>query len=165
MGEKIAEEQKTIIVAIDEGEESMYALSWCLKNVMPRNSQSTLVLLHARRHVAAHPNGSSDTFSHDAITSLEKRDEDMARWVVEKAEKLCQQYDVKVDPRVEDGNPKDVICEMVEKLKADLLVMGSHGYGPLTRSILGSVSTHCVQNANCAVLVVKTPKSSASGGK
>ncbi|GAB4835746.1 hypothetical protein Ancab_000656 [Ancistrocladus abbreviatus] len=165
MGEVVAEEQRTIMVAVDEGEESMYALSWCLKNIMPREPQSTLILLHARRLTIVYPNIPSDTFSHDAISSLERRDKDMARWVIEKAEKLCQQYDVKVESRIEDGDPRDVICDMADKLKAHLLVMGSHGYGPLTRSILGSVSNHCVQNANCPVLVVKKPKSSASGGK
>lgn len=40
---------------------------------------------------------------------------------------------VKVEGRVEEGDPGDVICEMVKVLKADLLVTGSHGYGQLTR--------------------------------
>lgn len=40
---------------------------------------------------------------------------------------------VKAEAKVEEGDPGDVICEMVKVLKADLLVMGSHGYGQLTR--------------------------------
>lgn len=40
---------------------------------------------------------------------------------------------VKVEARVECGDPRDVICQMVEKLGADVLVMGSHGYGWIKR--------------------------------
>uniref|UniRef100_A0A2P2NSF4 UspA domain-containing protein n=1 Tax=Rhizophora mucronata TaxID=61149 RepID=A0A2P2NSF4_RHIMU len=47
---------------------------------------------------------------------------------------------------------------MVEKLCVDLLVMGSHGYGPIRRTFLGSVSNHCAQHVKCPVLIVKRPK-------
>lgn len=40
---------------------------------------------------------------------------------------------VKVETRVECGDARDVICELVEKLSADMLVMGSHGYGLIKR--------------------------------
>ncbi|KAK4402136.1 hypothetical protein Sango_0954300 [Sesamum angolense] len=41
---------RKILVAVDEGEESAYALSWCLKNLMVThpNSKDTLVLLYAK---------------------------------------------------------------------------------------------------------------------
>jgi nucleotide-binding universal stress UspA family protein len=44
----------------------------------------------------------------------------------------------------------------VDKLGADVLVMGSHGYGLFKRALLGSVSDYCVRNANCPVLIVKS---------
>lgn len=31
------------------------------------------------------------------------------------------------------GEAKDVICSIVDKLKADTLIMGSHGYGFIKR--------------------------------
>ncbi|GMH13129.1 hypothetical protein Nepgr_014970 [Nepenthes gracilis] len=163
----MAVEERRIVVAVDESEESMHALSWFLKNVLSRNSQSTLTILHARRPVAVYPgvDKTSSLFSHDVFSSLERRDTEMATWVLEKATKMCSPYDVKVETRVEEGDPREVICEMVNSLKADLLVMGSRGYGVLARSIMGSVSNHCVQNANCPVLVVKMPKSSPVGSK
>lgn len=34
------------------------------------------------------------------------------------------------------GEPRDAICRAVEEEKADLLVMGSHGYGVLTRYVI-----------------------------
>lgn len=40
--------QRKILVAVDESEESMYALSWCLKNVVSKNYKDTIVLLYAK---------------------------------------------------------------------------------------------------------------------
>lgn len=42
-------------------------------------------------------------------------------------------HQVKVETRIESGDPRDVICQMAEKLGADVLVMGSHGYGLIKR--------------------------------
>lgn len=43
-----AEKERKILVAVDEGEESCYALTWCLANVVNQNSKDTLILLYAR---------------------------------------------------------------------------------------------------------------------
>lgn len=34
---------------------------------------------------------------------------------------------------METGDPRDVLCEVVEKMRADMLVMGNHGYGLIKR--------------------------------
>lgn len=53
------------------------------------------------------------------------------------------------------GYPATMILEEAEKEGIDLVVMGSHGYGPITGSILGSVSQRVLQRAGCPVLIVK----------
>ena len=40
---------------------------------------------------------------------------------------------VKAKTEVVVGDPKEKICEVVDKLHADLLVMGSRGFGPIKR--------------------------------
>jgi len=40
---------------------------------------------------------------------------------------------IKVETRIENGDPREVICDMAQKLGADVLVMGSHGYGLIKR--------------------------------
>ncbi|KAK4843896.1 hypothetical protein QYF36_014046 [Acer negundo] len=164
-----AAKERRIIVAVDEGEESMYALTWCLKNVISQNSNDTLILLYAKPPRAVYPtlDGTGYLFSSDIMASMEKYISDMANGVIEKAKKLCREQsgDVKVEARVGDGDPRDVICDMVEKLGADVLVMGSHGYGWIKRAFLGSVSNHCAQHVKCPVLIVKKPKSTINGGK
>ncbi|MFS8021877.1 putative universal stress protein A family [Helianthus anomalus] len=62
---------------------------------------------------------------------------------------------ITAETMTEVGDPKELICEGVEKLKVQLLVLGSSSRGFLKRAFLGSVSNHCVQNVKCPVLVVK----------
>lgn len=47
---------------------------------------------------------------------------------------------VKVEKKVGSGDAKDVICAAVDKLEADILVMGSHDYGFIKRSLSLSLS-------------------------
>ncbi|KAM4119021.1 hypothetical protein ACJW30_03G027500 [Castanea mollissima] len=161
----VAAKERKILVAVDEGEESMHALSWCLKNVISENSKDTLVLLYVKppRAVFSALDGTGYLFSADIMAAMNKYSNDVAECVVEKAKKMCKDlHDVKVETRIEHGDPRDVICQMTEKLGADVLVMGSHGYGLIKRALLGSVSNHCAQNVKCPVLIVKKPKSIAT---
>jgi nucleotide-binding universal stress UspA family protein len=52
-----------------------------------------------------------------------------------------------------------VLCAAAEKHRADLLVVGSHGYGAIKRALLGSVSDYCAHHVHCSVMIVKQPKS------
>ena len=52
------------------------------------------------------------------------------------------------------GPPGSGILTVADDIGADLIVTGSRGRGRLARAVLGSVSTHLVQNAGCDVLVV-----------
>ena len=51
-----------------------------------------------------------------------------------------------------NGDPAEQLIKRGAPLS--LLVIGSHGYGPLRRLLLGSVSTRVVKEAECPVLVV-----------
>lgn len=53
------------------------------------------------------------------------------------------------------GKPADVILKEAENENVDIIVMGSHGYGAIAGSILGSVSQHVLHSAKCSVLIVK----------
>jgi nucleotide-binding universal stress UspA family protein len=56
-----------------------------------------------------------------------------------------------------DGPPAMRLTEACED-GIDLLVLGSRGYGPVMRVLLGSVSTQLVRRAPCPVLVVPRPR-------
>lgn len=59
---------------------------------------------------------------------------------------------VPTDTELLAGTPANALADEAENL--DLLVVGSRGYGPLRRVILGSVSGQLVDSAPCPVLVV-----------
>ena len=52
------------------------------------------------------------------------------------------------------GPPAPTITDIAGQLGADLIVLGSHGYGLLDR-ILGTTASRVVHHAPCAVLVVR----------
>ncbi|XP_044482927.1 universal stress protein A-like protein isoform X3 [Mangifera indica] len=133
--------ERMILVAVDEGEESSYALTWCLKNLITQNFNDTLILLYAKqspRVVYTAMDGTGYLFSSDIFnTTIEKYNNNLADRVIKNTETMCKEHlqnsNVKVEARVVNGDPRDVICEMVEKLGVDVLVMGSHGYGWIKR--------------------------------
>ncbi len=58
-----------------------------------------------------------------------------------------------VHPKV--GRPDAEIVRLAEELDAGLVIMGSHGFGPFKRVLLGSVSDSVVRHANTSVLVAR----------
>jgi nucleotide-binding universal stress UspA family protein len=60
-----------------------------------------------------------------------------------------------VDERIEMGDPAAMIVSVARELGVDLIIVGSHGKGFLSRVLLGSVSEHVTRHAPCPVLVVR----------
>lgn len=52
------------------------------------------------------------------------------------------------------GSPRTVIRKAVDKHRADLLVMGSHGHAGVTHAFLGTVAGDLLREVSCDVLVV-----------
>jgi nucleotide-binding universal stress UspA family protein len=55
------------------------------------------------------------------------------------------------------GSPAEVIVSMAKEQKADLIVMGARGLGPIKERLLGSVSHNLLSMAPCATLIVHGP--------
>lgn len=64
---------------------------------------------------------------------------------------------VRAEGIVVEGNPAVEILRLAEKLKCDLIVLGTHGRTGLSRLLMGSVAEQVVRKARCPVLTVKTP--------
>ena len=59
-------------------------------------------------------------------------------------------------PVYERGDPVQKLLEAAE-MGVDLLVLGSRGFGPVMRLLIGSVSSRVIREAPCPVLVVPRP--------
>jgi nucleotide-binding universal stress UspA family protein len=56
------------------------------------------------------------------------------------------------------GDARDVILHAAEELKADLIVMGTHGRRGISRALLGSVAETVVRSSPVPVLTVRAAK-------
>lgn len=153
---------RTILIAIDESNHSFYALQWALNTLIACNppcEHDLVILVHAKLPPTSRValGGPGYLLSTELVVSIEKAQEREIEAFMNKALELCQEKKVTAETKVVGGDPRDVICELVEKLKADFLVIGSHGYGAIKRAVLGSVSDHCAHHAKCPVVIVKKP--------
>ena len=60
--------------------------------------------------------------------------------------------DIETESRFVEGSADDVLVTQSED--ADLLVVGSRGYGPLGAVLLGSASTALARSASCPIIVM-----------
>jgi universal stress protein A len=60
--------------------------------------------------------------------------------------------DLPLERRLEDGDPAEMILRVADEEGASLIVLGTHGRGPLGKLLLGSVADKVVRRAPCPVL-------------
>lgn len=64
---------------------------------------------------------------------------------------------LEVSTKIIDGSPKEVILQEATDWGADLIMLGSHGYGAAMRFLLGSVAHAVALHAPCSVEIVRSP--------
>jgi nucleotide-binding universal stress UspA family protein len=64
---------------------------------------------------------------------------------------------VRMVRRLRRGDEAAEILKLAEEAGADLIVMGTHGRGGLSRLVMGSVAERVMRKARCPVLTVRTP--------
>lgn len=77
---------------------------------------------------------------------------------VQKLKGFTDERKLAISTEVLFGSPDSRIVETAEEWRADLIILGSHGYSRWERLLLGSVSDSVVHHAPCSVLVVRTPQ-------
>ena len=71
--------------------------------------------------------------------------------------KLCSAWeeDSQPDAVVVEGQPAQEICHVAEEMRADLILLASHGRTGIRRAFWGSIAEAVVHKARCSVLVLK----------
>ncbi|HIJ59854.1 MAG TPA: universal stress protein [Nitrospirae bacterium] len=93
----------------------------------------------------------SESDKQKIFNSLSKETTD----AMEKIRKSLSGKSIEVKTLVRQGDPAEKILETAQKMKADVLVMGSHGRHGTKKFLMGSVSSKVVDNSKCPVFVVK----------
>jgi nucleotide-binding universal stress UspA family protein len=87
---------------------------------------------------------------------LDLVEHDLARGVVGDALRRARVAGVRATAILREGEATDEICTLANELEAQLIVIGSHGYGGLVEATLGSVSQAVLRQSTVPVLVVPT---------
>ncbi|MEO8797481.1 MAG: universal stress protein [Polyangiaceae bacterium] len=69
-----------------------------------------------------------------------------------------------VIPHVHLGAPADVLVHAAESMRADVLVLGTHGRQGIERLVFGSVAELVVRRATCSVVVVRPKQDERAAG-
>jgi universal stress protein A len=69
---------------------------------------------------------------------------------------------IQAERRLEIGDPPTEILRVAQEIRADIIVMGTHGRTGLARLLMGSVAEQVVRRSRCPVLTVTTPLASGA---
>jgi nucleotide-binding universal stress UspA family protein len=141
--------QPHVIVGVDGSPESIEALAWAARYAAATGAKITAV--HAWHYPAAGPvaAGRQPQPITDQVRATMQETLDKALMDV-----FGSATPPNADTKVAYGHPAMVLVN--ESEGADLLVVGNRGHGAFHGMLLGSVSIHCVTNATCPVVVVRS---------
>ena len=143
-----------ILLAVDGSPFSEAALSEVASRPWPAASEVKVVTAF---QVPMIPTPEVWAVSSEYLPALEKIAREQSESIVDAAvAALAGGLDksLTVSGEVIQGLPREAILEEAERWNADLVVMGSHGYGAWRGFLLGSVSRAVVTQAKCSVEVV-----------
>jgi nucleotide-binding universal stress UspA family protein len=146
-----------ILIGVDGSDYSDAALAEVAQRVWPKGSE--ILVIHAYEmplapttEVWAMPSGYYEQLDLPVRTQADA----IVKAAVDKLKNTLDGT-LKIEGKTMMGSPKGVILDEAESWKADLIVVGSHGYPTWERLLLGSVSQAVVSHSKCSVEVVRLP--------
>jgi nucleotide-binding universal stress UspA family protein len=122
-----------------------------------------IVAAAAPAAIPAEPFALSAEYIREVDAERRQQAEQIAGKAEEKIRKIRPELKSNLTTTVATGAPAEIIVDEAKKWGADLVVVGSHGYGFWQRALLGSVSNAVVHHAPCSVLVVRTAGPESNG--
>ncbi len=145
---------RTILVPTDFSEGAARALAWA--RALARAFGAEIVLLHVvDLAVAWMPVGGLGSMPAPIPPEfVERLTKD-----VQTALDATARDAVEVTRRqLRNGHPREVILDVAREVRADVIVMGTHGRRGFSHLFIGSVAEHVVRHARVPVWTVRTPE-------
>jgi len=140
-----------VLVATDFGETSNAALIYARN--LARTFGARLYVLHVAEKLSA--TAGDELFDGD----LDALQADVVERATARLEAALTDNDLTVlraTPVVRaSADPARAIIDFAKETHVDIIVVGTHGKGPVSRLFVGSVAEHVVRHAPCPVLVVR----------
>ena len=143
-------------VCIDASQQSERAFDWYISH--HHRAGDTVGLIHVHQMPQLPSMGLmagslpvTDDYHKSIRNSVEK-----SQQLIEKFTKKCQaaNADFKVLKTESHHSPGQVICDIAEENKADVIVLGQRGLSSFSRALLGSTSDYVLHHAKKTVIVV-----------
>jgi nucleotide-binding universal stress UspA family protein len=139
---------RKILVALDFSEGSDHALDYAVE--IGRALSVPLLLAHVFvPPLIITPEGASP-ISIDLASVRSELEAGLAK----RADSVRERGVLRVETAIGNGTPWREILRLAQEGGCDLIVMGTHGRGPIAHLLLGSVAEKVVRRAECAVLTV-----------
>jgi len=145
-----------VLVAFDGSPHASAAVELLAKLGLPRSAVVTLLhVVETHDYLTSRlmATGRSD-LQRLAEEVMQARKQAGSR-MLEMAQRVLKRRSLAVNTLVAEGHAAEAILKTAERIRADLVVMGSRGLTGMKRLLLGSVSHKVVRHAPCSVLVVR----------
>ena len=154
-------EAKNILVPLDLSKDSKVILHYAVSLSKKLKAKATVF------HVLEKPRVdlSEINFESGFLKDLRKHHEEEAERGLKALmpDEYRKENNIKTDIRW--GEPSVEIINEAERMKTDLIIMGTHGRTGLSHMLLGSVAEKVLRLAPCPVTVVKNKKNRFEAGK
>ena len=150
-----------VLLAFDGSEHSRAALAEVASREWPADTEiEVLTVIHSRWPIVADP---FFTAASAHMESVQRQQRDAPELLEHAVAQILERMPGRtVTSKAVEGTPHDAIVKEAEDWGADLIVLGSHGYGPVRRAILGSVAAAVAVEAPCAVEIIRTGRPPAA---
>lgn len=143
-----------VLLAIDGSRHSRAALEEVASREWPADTEvMVLTVIHSGWPLFPDPSFVMAAARIETIQNLERDAPDLLTAAAEEIRRRVPQ--VSVTTKILEGVPHETIVQEADKWGADLIVLGSHGYGPVRRAVLGSVATGVAAEASSAVEIIR----------
>jgi nucleotide-binding universal stress UspA family protein len=142
---------KNILLATDFSEPSAAALEYATS--LAQAFGSCIHVLHVLEDLAAHA-WTTEVY----VAALPGVHEEMERQARERLDAVFSAEDrarFRARTELRTGSPFVEIVRYARDEQIDLIIMGTHGRGPIAHMLLGSVAERVVRKAPCPVLTVR----------
>ena len=142
-----------VLLAIETGDFSAAAVDAVWRQFRPERTE--VHLLHVTDPLLYLP--LYDGALQNPIQIQRVREEHMkeAQQMVGRAAEQLREMGYRVETAIEEGEPRTTIVDYAQRVKTDLIVVGSHGRRGLPRLLLGSVSEYVARHAPCSVEIIR----------
>ena len=149
---------RRIIVPVDFSDPSLRALDYAIE--LSRPLKAELVLLHAVEPIYYPAVGEAYGIGFD-LGNVYQEVERAAREQLSRVAAKLHGRRLPIRTVLSLGTAHQVIVDCAKKMKADLIVMSTHGRAGLSHLLLGSVAERVVRTSTCPVLTVPGRASTA----